>query len=217
MEDDLIAAHAEVPQLMPFLHLPVQSGSDRILEAMNRQHKAERFREIVAKLRAARPDIALSSDFIVGFPGESEADFLATMALVEEIGFAQSFSFKYSIRPGTPAAALETQVPEDVKDERLQRLQVLLNRQLADFNQQMVGRTLPVLFEKPGRYAGQLVGKSPYLQPVHAMAPDAMIGQIAMVRIDGLSHFSLAGTVTDEAAAAAPMPATDIFLREARA
>jgi tRNA-2-methylthio-N6-dimethylallyladenosine synthase len=217
MEDDLIAAHAEVPQLMPFLHLPVQSGSDRILEAMNRQHKAARFREIVAKLRAARPDLALSSDFIVGFPGESEADFLATMALVKEIGLAQSFSFKYSIRTGTPAAALETQVPEAVKDERLQRLQALLNRQLADFNQRMVGMTLPVLFEKPGRYAGQLVGKSPYLQPVHAMAPDEIIGRIALVRIDGLSHFSLAGTVTDEAASAVPVPAADVFLREARA
>ncbi|MFC5417424.1 tRNA (N6-isopentenyl adenosine(37)-C2)-methylthiotransferase MiaB [Dongia soli] len=217
MEDDLIAAHAEVPQLMPFLHLPVQSGSDRILEAMNRQHKVERFREIVAKLRAARPDLALSSDFIVGFPGESEADFLATMALVEEIGFAQSFSFKYSMRPGTPAAALENQVPEAVKDERLQRLQALLNRQLADFNRQMVGTILPVLFEKRGRYAGQLVGKSPYLQPVHAMAPDAMIGRIAMVRIDGLSHFSLAGTVTDETAAAVSVPAAGVFSREARA
>jgi tRNA-2-methylthio-N6-dimethylallyladenosine synthase len=198
MDDDLILAHAEVPQLMPFLHLPVQSGSDRILEAMNRQHKAARFYDTVHKLRALRPDLALSSDFIVGFPGETEAEFQATMDLVSEIGFAQSFSFKYSPRPGTPAAALEYQVPDAVADERLQRLQSLLNQQLEDFNRQMIGRTLPVLFEKTGRYAGQLIGKSPYLQPVHATADDSLIGQVVDVQIDGLSHFSLAGRLCDQ-------------------
>ncbi|MET1028864.1 MAG: tRNA (N6-isopentenyl adenosine(37)-C2)-methylthiotransferase MiaB [Dongiaceae bacterium] len=222
MDDDLIAAHAELPHLMPFLHLPVQSGSDRILEAMNRQHKADRFREIVAKLRAVRPDLALSSDFIVGFPGESDADFEATMALVEEIGFAQFFAFKYSPRPGTPAASLEFQVPEAVKDERLLRLQTLLNAQLAAFNQRMVGQVLPVLFEKRGRFAGQLVGKSPYLQPVHALADDGLIGRVAAVRIEGLAHFSLAGTVVagdTSSAPFAPMPdalLSNVPLKEAR-
>jgi tRNA-2-methylthio-N6-dimethylallyladenosine synthase len=197
MDADLIAAHADLPQLMPFLHLPVQSGSDRILEAMNRQHKADHFRDIVGRLRQGRPDIALSSDFIVGFPGESDADFKATMDLVAEIGFAQSFSFKYSPRPGTPAAALEYQVPEHVADERLQQLQTLLNQQLEDFNRQMIGRTLPVLFEKTGRYPGQLIGKSPYLQPVHAVADTDLIGQVVDLHIDGLSHFSLAGRLAE--------------------
>jgi len=215
MDDDLIAAHAELPQLMPFLHLPVQSGSDRILEAMNRQHKAERFVEIVAKLRAARPDLALSSDFIVGFPGETDRDFQATMDLVTEIGFAQSFSFKYSPRPGTPAAALEYQVPEAVQDERLQRLQALLNQQLEDFNQAMIGRTLPVLFEKAGRYDGQLIGKSPYLQPVHASADATMIGQVVDVHIDGLSHFSLAGSLVGDEPAFHPN--RHLTMTEARA
>lgn len=194
MDDELIAAHAELPQLMPFLHLPVQSGSDRVLEAMNRQHKAARFREVVARLRAARPDIALSSDFIVGFPGESDADFEATLRLVEEIGFAQAFSFKYSVRPGTPAALMEAQVPEDVKDERLQRLQALLNRQQTDFNRAMIGRVLPVLLEKPGRHPGQLVGRSPYLQAVHCSGDLGEIGSIVDLRIDGVGHFSLSGT-----------------------
>ena len=194
MDDDLIAAHAEVPQLMPFLHLPVQSGSDRILEAMNRQHKVDRFREIIAELRHVRPDIALSSDFIVGFPGESDADFEATMRLVEEIQFAQTFSFKYSVRPGTPAALMENQVPEPVKDERLQRLQEVLNRQQVDFNRAMIGRVLPVLLEKPGKYPGQLVGRSPYLQAVHAQADASEIGRVVDLRIDGIGHFSLSGT-----------------------
>jgi tRNA-2-methylthio-N6-dimethylallyladenosine synthase len=215
MDDDLIAAHAELPQLMPFLHLPVQSGSDRILEAMNRQHKAERFVEIVARLRAARPDLALSSDFIVGFPGESDRDFQATMDLVAEIGFAQSFSFKYSPRPGTPAASLEYQVPEAVQDERLQRLQALLNQQLEDFNQAMIGRTLPVLFEKAGRYDGQLIGKSPYLQPVHASADAGMIGRVVDVHIDGLSHFSLAGSLVGDKSAFHPN--RHLTMTEARA
>ena len=194
MDDDLIAAHAEVPHLMPFLHLPVQSGSDRVLEAMNRQHKARHFYQIVERLRAARPDLALSSDFIVGFPGESESDFAATMKLVEEIGFAQAYSFKYSIRPGTPGAAMENQIPEDVKDERLQRLQAVLNAQQVDFNRAMIGRVLSVLLEKPGKRNGQLVGRSPYLQAVHVMADPSEIGRIVDLRIDDIGHFSLSGT-----------------------
>jgi len=194
MDDDLIAAHAEVPHLMPFLHLPVQSGSDRVLEAMNRQHKARHFYQIVERLRAARPDLALSSDFIVGFPGESESDFAATMKLVEEIGFAQAYSFKYSIRPGTPGAAMENQVPEDAKDERLQRLQAVLNAQQVDFNRAMIGRVLSVLLEKPGKRNGQLVGRSPYLQAVHVMADPSEIGHIVDLRIDDIGHFSLSGS-----------------------
>ncbi len=193
MDDDLIAAHGEVPQLMPFLHLPVQSAADRILEAMNRQHKVSRFREIVARLRDTRPDIALSSDFIVGFPGESDAEFQQTMDLVAEIGFAQAYSFKYSVRPGTPAALMENQVPEAVKDERLQRLQDVLNRQQTDFNRAMIGRVLPVLLEKPGKYPGQIVGRSPYLQAVHCQADASAIGRVVDLRVDGIGHFSLSG------------------------
>jgi tRNA-2-methylthio-N6-dimethylallyladenosine synthase len=193
MDDDLIAAHAEVPQLMPFLHLPVQSGSDRILEAMNRQHKVERFRDIIARLRDARPDIALSSDFIVGFPGESDADFEATMRLVEEIQFAQTYSFKYSMRPGTPAALMENQVPEPVKDARLQRLQDVLNGQQIAFNRATIGRVLPVLLEKPGRHPGQLIGRSPYAQAVYTTADATEVGRVVDLRIDGMGHFSLSG------------------------
>ncbi len=194
MDDDLIAAHAAVPQLMPFLHLPVQSGSDRVLEAMNRQHKARLFYQIVERLRAARPDLALSSDFIVGFPGETEADFEATLKLVEEVGFAQAFSFKYSIRPGTPGAAMDNQVAEAVKDERLQRLQAVLNAQQVAFNRATVGRVLPVLLEKPGRRAGQLVGRSPHLQAVHAPADQSEIGTVVDLRIEDIGHFSLSGS-----------------------
>jgi tRNA-2-methylthio-N6-dimethylallyladenosine synthase len=194
MDDDLIAAHAEVPQLMPFLHLPVQSGSDRVLEAMNRQHKARLYYDIVDRLHAARPDMALSSDFIVGFPGESETDFAATMKLVEDIGFAQAYSFNYSIRPGTPGAAMENQVPEEVKNERLQRLQAVLNAQQVEFNRAMIGRVLPVLLEKPGKRDGQLVGRSPYLQAVHVMADPSEIGRVVALRIDDIGHFSLSGS-----------------------
>ena len=194
MDDDLIAAHAEVPQLMPFLHLPVQSGSDRVLEAMNRQHKARLYYEMVDRLRTARPDMALSSDFIVGFPGESETDFAATMKLVDDIGFAQAYSFNYSIRPGTPGAAMENQVPEDVKNERLQRLQAVLNAQQVAFNRAMIGRVLPVLLEKPGKRNGQLVGRSPYLQAVHVMADPSEIGRVVDLRIDDIGHFSMSGS-----------------------
>ena len=199
MDDDLIAAHAEVPQLMPFLHLPVQSGSDAVLEAMNRQHTAKHYYEIIAQLQGARPDLVLSSDFIVGFPGERDSDFAATMKLVEEIGFAQAYSFKYSIRPGTPGAAMENQVPEAVKDERLQRLQAVLNQQQVDFNRSMIGRVLPVLLEKPGKRPGQLVGRSPYLQAVHVQADPSEIGRIVDLRIDAIGHFSLSGSRAEPA------------------
>ncbi|HEX4114075.1 MAG TPA: tRNA (N6-isopentenyl adenosine(37)-C2)-methylthiotransferase MiaB [Stellaceae bacterium] len=195
VDDELIAAHREVDALMPFLHLPVQSGSDRVLEAMNRRHGADDYRRIVERLRTARPDLALSSDFITGFPGESDEDFDATMKLVRDIGFAQSFSFKYSARPGTPAATMKRQVPEDVKAARLGALQDLLQKQQRAFNGAMLGRELPVLFEKPGRHPGQLVGRSPYLQAVHAAAPEALLGSIAPVRIAALSANSLAGEV----------------------
>jgi tRNA-2-methylthio-N6-dimethylallyladenosine synthase len=175
----------------------VQSGSDRVLEAMNRQHKIAHFHRILDRLRAARADIALSSDFIVGFPGESERDFAATIELVQSVGFAMAYSFKYSIRPGTPAGLLEDQIPEPVKDERLQRLQALLNGQQQAFNRGMIGRTLPVLLEKPGRRPGQLVGRSPYLQAVHLQAAADRIGEIVDVQVDGVGQFSLSGTLVD--------------------
>src|SRR5215470_9177262 len=178
MGDELIEAHGAVPALMPYLHLPVQSGSDRVLAAMNRQHAADDYRRIVERLRRARPDIALSSDFIVGHPGEDDSDFEATLRLVEDIGYAQAYSFKYSPRPGTPAAALPNQVPDAVKSARLERLQGLLRAQQARFNAASVGRVLPVLFERDGRHRGQLVGRSPYLQPVQAAAPADYLGMI---------------------------------------
>jgi tRNA-2-methylthio-N6-dimethylallyladenosine synthase len=195
VDDALIAAHAEVPQLMPFLHLPVQSGSDRVLAAMNRRHSAADYRRIADRLRAARSDLALSSDFIVGFPGESDADFADTLTLVREVGYAQAFSFKYSPRPGTPAAALAHQVPNEVKTERLAVLQELIGAQQDAFNAAMVGRVLPVLFEKPGRHQGQLVGRSPWLQPVHAQAPAQATGSVRQVRIERALSNSLAGAL----------------------
>ena len=195
IDDGLIAAHRDVPALMPFLHLPVQSGSDRILEAMNRRHGVDDYRRIVEKLRDARPDIALSSDFIVGFPGESDADFAATLDLVREIGFAQAYSFKYSSRPGTPASSLNDQVPDDVKSERLQVLQALIEDGHRAFNHDCLGRVMPVLFERSGRYPGQLVGRSPYLQGVHASAPVRAIGAILPVRITRIDTNSMAGEI----------------------
>jgi tRNA-2-methylthio-N6-dimethylallyladenosine synthase len=195
VDDRLIAAHRDVPQLMPFLHLPVQSGSDRVLAAMNRRHTADQYRQTVERLRQARPDLALSSDFIVGFPGESDADFRATLDLVGEIGFAQAFSFKYSLRPGTPAASAADQVPEPVKTERLAALQALLRQQQRAFNQSSIGRALPVLFERPGRHPGQLVGRSPYLQSVHAEAGAERIGEIVTVTIRAAQPNSLAGAI----------------------
>jgi tRNA-2-methylthio-N6-dimethylallyladenosine synthase len=197
IDDELIAAHADEPKLMPYLHLPVQSGSDRILEAMNRGHGIELYHRIIGRLRSARPDLALSSDFIVGFPGETDADFEATLALIREIGFAGAFSFKYSVRPGTPAATLEHQVPEAVKDERLARLQDLLRAQQGRFNQSMIGRTLPVLFERHGRHDGQIIGRSPYWQAVHITADKSLIGHIHPIHITGAGLNSLAGVVEE--------------------
>lgn len=200
VDRELLEAHREVPQLMPFLHLPVQSGSDSVLARMNRRHSADDYRRIVDALRAARPDLALSTDLIVGHPGESDADFRATLDLVGEIGFAQAFSFKYSPRPGTPAASAEDQVADQIKTERLGALQLLLTQQQQKFNEACVGRTLPVLFEKPGRHAGQLVGRSPYLQSVHAPAAESRIGEIVPVLIRGASTNSLSGSVWERAA-----------------
>lgn len=200
MDEALIEAHAELPQLMPYLHLPVQSGSDKILKAMNRAHTAESYLRLIEKIRAARPDIAMSGDFIVGFPGEREADFEATLNLVRQVGYAASFTFKYSRRPGTPAAALPGQVAEEVKDERLARLNALIDEQQRAFNAAQVGKVLPVLFEKPGRHPGQLSGRSPYLQAVHCEGPDRLIGQIVPVRIDVANKMSLAGVLQMETA-----------------
>jgi tRNA-2-methylthio-N6-dimethylallyladenosine synthase len=198
MDEALIAAHAEVDALMPYLHLPVQSGSDRVLKAMNRAHTAESYGALIARIRAARPDIAISGDFIVGFPGERESDFEATLGLVREVTYATAFSFKYSRRPGTPAAAMPGQVDEAVKDARLARLNALLDEQARAFNASQVGKVLPVLFERPGRHPGQLIGRSPYLQAVHATAPDRLIGQIVPVRIESAARMSLAGALAEE-------------------
>jgi tRNA-2-methylthio-N6-dimethylallyladenosine synthase len=200
MDEALIEAHAELPQLMPYLHLPVQSGSDKILRAMNRAHTAESYLRLIEKIRAARPDIAMSGDFIVGFPGERDADFEATLELVRQVGYAAAFTFKYSRRPGTPAAALPGQVAEEVKDERLARLNALIDDQQRAFNAAQVGKVLPVLFEKPGRHPGQLSGRSPYLQAVHCEGPDRLIGQIVPVRIDVANKMSLAGVLQMEPA-----------------
>jgi tRNA-2-methylthio-N6-dimethylallyladenosine synthase len=200
MDDDLIAAHRDLRELMPQLHLPVQSGSDRILAAMNRRHSRADYLDIVHRLRAARPDLALTSDFIVGFPGETEADFQDTLDLIEEVGFSGAFSFKYSERPGTPGAAMDGQIDEDTKAERLQRLQRLVERGQAAFNRSCLHRTFDVLFEKPGRHPGQLVGRSPYLQPVQVDAPASLLGQIATVTIGEVGSNSLFGTLTQPAA-----------------
>jgi tRNA-2-methylthio-N6-dimethylallyladenosine synthase len=195
MDEALIAAHAEVAELMPYLHLPVQSGSDRVLKAMNRAHTADSYVKLIETIRAARPDIAISGDFIVGFPGETDADFEATLNLVREVGYAGAFTFKYSRRPGTPASALPGQLADEVKDERLARLNALLEVQQSAFNARQVGRVLPVLFEKLGRHPGQIIGRSPYLQAVHATAPDRLIGEIVPVRIESAARNSLAGVL----------------------
>jgi tRNA-2-methylthio-N6-dimethylallyladenosine synthase len=195
VDDDLIAAHRDLAQLMPCLHLPVQSGSDRVLAAMHRRHTRTHYLAVVERLRAARPDLALTSDFIVGFPGETEEDFRETVTLVEEIGFAGAFSFKYSPRPGTPAASMADQVPEEIKAERLSRLQAVIDRHQAAFNADALGRTFAVLLEKPGRYPGQLVGRSPYLQAVQVTARSAMIGEIVSVRIAEVAANSLFGVL----------------------
>jgi tRNA-2-methylthio-N6-dimethylallyladenosine synthase len=203
MTQDLIDAHESIPKLMPYVHLPVQAGSDRVLKAMNRKHTAADYLNIVARLRKARPDLAMSSDFIVGFPGETNEDFEATMALVRAVGFASSFSFKYSPRPGTPGAERGDQIDEDVKRERLAALQALLEEQRQAFHAATVGREIDVLFEKPGRHEGQIAGKSPYMQAVHAIGPAQTIGRVARVTIVAAGANSLAGRIMDESEEAA--------------
>ncbi|WP_376767722.1 tRNA (N6-isopentenyl adenosine(37)-C2)-methylthiotransferase MiaB [Mesorhizobium zhangyense] len=191
MDDELIAAHRDLPSLMPYLHLPVQSGSDRILKAMNRKHTAADYLRLIERIRNVRPDIAMSGDFIVGFPGETDADFEATMELVRAVDYALAFSFKYSPRPGTPGADMKNHVAENVKDERLQRLQALLLDQQRAFGTSLVGKTVEVLIEKPGRQAGQIVGRSPWLQPVILDETAGEIGDIIRARITGTGHASL--------------------------
>jgi tRNA-2-methylthio-N6-dimethylallyladenosine synthase len=208
MEPSLIAAHRDLPSLMPYLHLPVQSGSDHILASMNRRHRRSDYLDVIARMRAARPDAAFSSDFIVGFPGESDEDFEATLSLVDEVGYASAFSFKYSPRPGTPAADMPEQVPEPAKSERLYRLQAAIERQQARFNEQCLGRAFDVLFEKPGRRPGQIVGRSPYLQSVQVLAPRAMIGEIVPVTITEIGSNSLFGALAQAPSTAEPMPAS---------
>ena len=207
MDEELIAAHADEPKLMPYLHLPVQSGSDRILQAMNRRHSAADYLRLIERLRAARSDLALSSDFIVGFPGESDRDFADTLRLVTEVGYAQAYSFKYSPRPGTPGALLENQVEEVVKGDRLAMLQSLLNEQQAAFNLATVGQSLPVLLERRGRKAGQLVGRSPYMQAVHLDAPAALLGSLRRVRVTDGQPNSLAGTLDPDGEGLSAVPA----------
>jgi tRNA-2-methylthio-N6-dimethylallyladenosine synthase len=203
MADDLIAAHRDLPALMPQLHLPVQSGSDRILAAMNRRHTRADYLDVVSRLLQAQPDMALTSDFIVGFPGETEDDFAATLGLVGEIGYSGAFSFKYSPRPGTPGAEMHGQIDEATKSERLHRLQHAIDDNQASFNRRCLGRTFPVLFERPGRYPGQIVGRSPYLQPVQIEAPPSLIGEIAAVTITQVASNSLFGALAKEPALAA--------------
>jgi tRNA-2-methylthio-N6-dimethylallyladenosine synthase len=195
MADDLIAAHGDIEKLMPFLHLPVQSGSDAVLAAMNRQHTADDYLRLIDRIRAVRPDMAFSSDFIVGAPGETDADFEATLALVRQVGYAQCFSFKYSPRPGTPAFGARKQVAEKVKTERLTALQALLLEQQDAANDSAIGRTMPVLFEKPGREPGQVMGRSPWLQPVHAQGDIGLIGQVADVTVTARTANSLHGAL----------------------
>jgi len=197
MDQALISAHGEVKALMPFLHLPIQSGSDRILTEMNRRHTVDEYRLIVDRIRLACPDIALSSDFIVGFPGETDTEFQSTLDLIRNVEFASAYSFRYSTRPGTPAAERDNQVPEEVKSTRLNELQALIDRQSRAFNKATVGRDLQVLLEKPGRHVGQLVGRSPYMQAVHVRADDTYLDRIATVHIDAAMPNSLSGSIVD--------------------
>ena len=196
MDDTLMAAHRDLPGLMPYLHLPVQSGSDTILAAMNRQHTYDDYVRLIDRIRTVRPDIALSGDFIVGFPGETDADFEDTMRIIREVTYASAFSFKYSPRPGTPAADSDEQVAETIKSERLSRLQALLTEQQKAFNASKIGTEMTVLLERKGREPGQLVGKSPWLQAVQVNAPETLIGEIVTVTIDSMGSFSLFGTMT---------------------
>jgi len=203
VDAELVAAHAEVPKLMPYVHLPVQSGSDRILAAMNRKHTRRDYLGALARLRAGRTDLAFTSDFIVGFPGETEADFRETLALVDEVGFAGAFSFMYSPRPGTPAAEMDDQVPQEEKSNRLQRLQAAITRHQRAFNAGFADRAIDVLLEKPGRLPGQVVGRSPYLQAVQIMAPAALIGSVRRVTVTEVGSNSLFGTLAGEKSAPA--------------
>jgi tRNA-2-methylthio-N6-dimethylallyladenosine synthase len=198
MDGDLVAAHGDLPELMPYVHLPVQSGSDRILAAMNRKHTRRNYLDVIARLRAERADLAFTSDFIVGFPGETEADFRQTLTLVDEVGFAGAYSFIFSARPGTPAADMGDQVPQDEKSERLQRLQAAITRHQRGFNAGFSGHTIDVLLEKPGRLPGQIVGRSPYLQAVHVMASVSLIGSVKRVTVTEVGSNSLFGTLADE-------------------
>jgi tRNA-2-methylthio-N6-dimethylallyladenosine synthase len=191
MDDDLIAAHAELPALMPYVHLPVQSGSDRILAAMNRKHSRDDYLRVIERLRAARGDLAFTTDFIVGFPGETEVDFCETLSLIDDVGFVGAYSFMYSARPGTPAADMDDQVLQEEKTERLHRLQAVITRRQRDFNADFVGRAIEVLLEKPGRLPGQLVGRSPYLQAVQVMAPATLIGSVRRVAVTEVGRNSL--------------------------
>jgi tRNA-2-methylthio-N6-dimethylallyladenosine synthase len=197
MSDDLIAAHGELDALMPYLHLPVQSGSDRILRLMNRKHGRKAYLELIDRIRAARPDLALSGDFIVGFPGETDRDFEDTMDLVRRVNYASAFSFMYSPRPGTPAATMAAQVPDEVARTRLHALQALLLEQQIAFNAAQAGRTLDVLFERKGRHGAQAIGRSPYLQSVHVEDADHLIGRIVPVRIARGQQNSLAGRLLE--------------------
>jgi tRNA-2-methylthio-N6-dimethylallyladenosine synthase len=200
MTDPLIAAHGEVEKLMPYLHLPVQSGSNRILKTMNRSHTAETYLRILGKMRAARPDVALSGDFIVGFPGETEEDFEATLRIVDEVRYASAYSFKYSARPGTPAAMMEDQIPREVMDDRLQRLQERINAHQLAFNRSKVGVNTQVLIERKGKHEGQMIGRSPWLQSVHVNT-DAEPGEFANVTLVAAGPHSMTGAVRQKVAA----------------
>ncbi|MGH6715364.1 MAG: tRNA (N6-isopentenyl adenosine(37)-C2)-methylthiotransferase MiaB, partial [Bradyrhizobium sp.] len=206
VDDSLISAHRDIPALMPLVHLPLQSGSDRILADMNRRHAVRDYLDLVARFRRARQDIAFSSDFIVGFPGESEQDFSATLALVRQIGYAAAYSFKYSPRPGTPAAEMKETVPAAEMDERLARLQDLINSQQSAFNRAAIGTTVDVLFERAGRKSGQIVGRTAYLQPAHVTASTDIVGRVLPVRIESLERFSLLGALASPAPDDQPAP-----------
>lgn len=205
VEDSLIDAHRDLDALMPFVHLPVQSGSDRILAAMNRKHTADDYRRVIDRFRHARQDIAFSSDFIVGFPGETEEDFAATLALVTQIGYAGAYSFKYSPRPGTPAAEMQETVSTADMDARLERLQNLIDSQQAAFNRAAVGKTVDVLFERAARNPGQIVGRTAYLQPAHVMATDDIIGRVLPVTVESLERYSLLGALASAPASRTPV------------
>ena len=206
VDDSLLAAHHDLAALMPFVHLPVQSGSDRILAAMNRKHTADDYRRVIDRFRAVRQDIAFSSDFIVGFPGETEQDFLATLALVTQIGYAGAYSFKYSPRPGTPAADMQGTVSAAVMDERLARLQELIDSQQSAFNAATISQTVDVLFERAARNPGQIVGRTPWLQPAHVMASEDIIGKVLPVTVTSLERYSLLGHLSTP-----PVPALSVL------